>query len=221
MAHDRQRLWTEDEPFDFEGRYYKIKKGELAPKPIQDPHPAIMNAGSSERGRHFAAKHCDVVYTVVRSGGSVDECRAHVAAYRTLARETTAAKSTSGPSPTSSRARPRRRRATSTITTSTRRATGRRRRNVVETFMLDINARNIPPERMQADAGDVHRRLGRLPADRHPRAGRRRPGRRCRSAGLDGVLLCWPRYEQGMREFRDVTYPLVRQAGLRDFAGVT
>jgi dimethylsulfone monooxygenase len=36
-------------------------------------------------------------------------------------------------------------------------------------------------------------------------------------AGLDGVLLCWPRFEQGMREFRDVTYPLVRQAGLRDF----
>ena len=36
--------------------------------------------------------------------------------------------------------------------------------------------------------------------------------------GLDGVLLCWPRYQQGMREFRDVTYPLVRQAGLRDFS---
>jgi hypothetical protein len=36
--------------------------------------------------------------------------------------------------------------------------------------------------------------------------------------GLDGVLLCWPRYEEGMRQFRDVTYPLVKQAGLRDFA---
>ena len=30
--------------------------------------------------------------------------------------------------------------------------------------------------------------------------------------GLDGVLLSWPRYIEGMREFRDVTYPL-RQAG--------
>jgi hypothetical protein len=30
------------------------------------------------------------------------------------------------------------------------------------------------------------------------------------------VLLSWPRYEQGMREFRDKTYPLLRQAGLRD-----
>jgi alkanesulfonate monooxygenase SsuD/methylene tetrahydromethanopterin reductase-like flavin-dependent oxidoreductase (luciferase family) len=34
--------------------------------------------------------------------------------------------------------------------------------------------------------------------------------------GLDGVLLSWPRYIAGMREFREVTYPLVKQAGLRD-----
>jgi dimethylsulfone monooxygenase len=34
--------------------------------------------------------------------------------------------------------------------------------------------------------------------------------------GLDGVLLSWPRFEAGMREFRDVTYPLLKQTGLRD-----
>jgi hypothetical protein len=34
--------------------------------------------------------------------------------------------------------------------------------------------------------------------------------------GLDGVPLCWPRYIAGMREFRDVTYALVKQAGPRD-----
>jgi alkanesulfonate monooxygenase SsuD/methylene tetrahydromethanopterin reductase-like flavin-dependent oxidoreductase (luciferase family) len=36
-------------------------------------------------------------------------------------------------------------------------------------------------------------------------------------AGVDGVLLAFPRYQQGMREFRDTAYPLLRQAGLRDF----
>jgi FMNH2-dependent dimethyl sulfone monooxygenase len=36
-------------------------------------------------------------------------------------------------------------------------------------------------------------------------------------AGLDGVLVCFPRYEEGMRQFRDVTYPMLQQAGLRDF----
>jgi hypothetical protein len=32
------------------------------------------------------------------------------------------------------------------------------------------------------------------------------------------VLLCWPRYEEGMRQFRDVTNPLIKQVGLRDFS---
>jgi alkanesulfonate monooxygenase SsuD/methylene tetrahydromethanopterin reductase-like flavin-dependent oxidoreductase (luciferase family) len=36
-------------------------------------------------------------------------------------------------------------------------------------------------------------------------------------AGLDGVLVVFPRYEAGMKEFRDATYPLLCQAGLRDF----
>jgi alkanesulfonate monooxygenase SsuD/methylene tetrahydromethanopterin reductase-like flavin-dependent oxidoreductase (luciferase family) len=40
---------------------------------------------------------------------------------------------------------------------------------------------------------------------------------RMSKTGLDGVMLCWPRFEAGMREFRDVTYPLLQQAGLRDF----
>jgi FMNH2-dependent dimethyl sulfone monooxygenase len=36
-------------------------------------------------------------------------------------------------------------------------------------------------------------------------------------AGLDGLLVAFPRYEEGLRDFRDKTYPLLRQAGLRDF----
>src|SRR5262245_30853008 len=60
-----KRLWTEDDEFDFSGKYYQIKKGYLQPKPLQGPYPAIMNAGGSERGRQFAAKNCDVIYTVL------------------------------------------------------------------------------------------------------------------------------------------------------------
>src|SRR5271155_5108918 len=66
-----KRLWTEEDDFDHEGNFYRIKKGYLKPKPLQQPHPAIMNAGASERGRHFAAKNCDLVHTTTshpRSG---------------------------------------------------------------------------------------------------------------------------------------------------------
>ena len=81
-----KRLWTEDDSFDHEGRFFKIKKGYLAPKPIQHPYPAIMNAGASELGRHYAVKNCDLVFTVIRTGG-LEECTKHVQAYHALARD--------------------------------------------------------------------------------------------------------------------------------------
>jgi FMNH2-dependent dimethyl sulfone monooxygenase len=80
-----KRLWTEDDSFDHEGRFFKIKKGYLAPKPIQHPYPAIMNAGASDLGRHYAVKNCDLVFTVIRTGG-LEECTRHVQAYHELAR---------------------------------------------------------------------------------------------------------------------------------------
>ena len=84
--HVMKELWTRDEPFDFEGRFYNIKKGYLEPKPIQRPFPAVMNAGGSERGQHFAAKYCDMVYVVFGSH-DFDECKAKVDSYRELARK--------------------------------------------------------------------------------------------------------------------------------------
>jgi FMNH2-dependent dimethyl sulfone monooxygenase len=43
-------LWTSEEEFDYEGKFYKIKKGWLQPKPIQKPYPVVMNAGGSGQG---------------------------------------------------------------------------------------------------------------------------------------------------------------------------
>ena len=37
MDHVIKRLWTEDEEFDFEGKYYKIKKGDLRPSRSRSP----------------------------------------------------------------------------------------------------------------------------------------------------------------------------------------
>src|SRR6202161_943127 len=50
-------LWTCEDEVTYEGKFYQVKKGELAPKPIQRPYPAIMNAGGSEQGQHFFAKY--------------------------------------------------------------------------------------------------------------------------------------------------------------------
>jgi len=57
------RLWTEEDEFDFEGRFFKIEKGFHQPKPIQRPYPPIMNAGRSGTGNRFAAKYSDMIFT--------------------------------------------------------------------------------------------------------------------------------------------------------------
>jgi FMNH2-dependent dimethyl sulfone monooxygenase len=211
-----KRLWTEDEPFDYEGRFYKIVKGYLQPKPIQDPYPAIMNAGASERGRHFAVKHCDLVFTVIRTGG-LEECRAHVQAYHRLAREKygreirvwTLANVVQGETEKEAR--------DFYNYYVHQKGDWAAARNMIDTFTLEINQRNYPPERFKALQEAFIQGWGGLPVvgtkeqvvDTLLTLSR---------AGLDGVLLAFPRYEQGMREFRNVTFPLVKQAGLRDFA---
>jgi len=210
-----KRLWTEDEPFDHAGRFYKISKGFLQPKPIQSPYPAVMNAGASERGRHFATKYADLVFTVIRTGG-LDECRAHVEAYHRLAREDygrevrvwTVANLVQGETEQEARDFYR--------YYVHERGDWEAARNMIETFSLEINARDIPPQRLKAYQEAFIAGWGGFPligTKEQIVDGLRDLSR----AGLDGVLLAWPRFEQGMRQFRDVTYPLVRQAGLREF----
>src|SRR5207237_4406784 len=57
-----KQLWTLEGEHDFHGRYFHIPAGVLEPKPLQKPHPVIMNAGTSPAGRSFAAKHSDVIF---------------------------------------------------------------------------------------------------------------------------------------------------------------
>ena len=61
-----KRLWTAEEEFDYDGRYFQIKRGFHQPKPIQRPFPVIMNAGGSGVGRHFATKHCDMIFIHIK-----------------------------------------------------------------------------------------------------------------------------------------------------------
>ena len=79
-----KRLWTEDEEFDYSGNYYQIKKGILRPKPIQAPYPVVMNAGGSEKGRHYAAKYCDVAFVIFDPDDAAG-AKARVSSYRELA----------------------------------------------------------------------------------------------------------------------------------------
>jgi len=57
-------LWTEPEPFDFEGKYYQSYGAVINPRPTRHPRPVLMNAGMSTRGLTFGARNVDWVFTL-------------------------------------------------------------------------------------------------------------------------------------------------------------
>src|SRR5438128_583740 len=44
-----RRMWTETEPFDFDGRYYRLRGTICEPKPVQQPHPPILIGAGGEK----------------------------------------------------------------------------------------------------------------------------------------------------------------------------
>jgi alkanesulfonate monooxygenase SsuD/methylene tetrahydromethanopterin reductase-like flavin-dependent oxidoreductase (luciferase family) len=81
-----RQLWQSEKEFDFHGDFFDIVRGSSMPKPIQKPHPAIMNAGGSERGRRFACENADMCFLIIQSE-SPASIRKQVEEYKTLARE--------------------------------------------------------------------------------------------------------------------------------------
>ena len=79
-----KRLWTEDEPFDFDGRYFQLRGARALPKPIQTPHPVLVNAGSSPAGIDFSARAVDISFVGM---GTYEMGEAAASAVRKRARE--------------------------------------------------------------------------------------------------------------------------------------
>ena len=210
-----KRLWTEDDSFDHEGRFFKIKKGlsgaEADPIPLPGDHerrrlrarPALC--GEELRSRVHRDPHR-------RAGGM------HQHTFRPI---------------TSSRASYGRDIKVWTLVNIVQGETEKEARdfynyyvhqqgdweaakNMVEIFSLETNKRNVPPERMKPLQEAFIQGWGGLPV-----VGTREQVvdtlATLSKAGLDGLLVAFPRYEEGMRDFRDKTYPLLKQAGLRDF----
>jgi alkanesulfonate monooxygenase SsuD/methylene tetrahydromethanopterin reductase-like flavin-dependent oxidoreductase (luciferase family) len=76
-----KRFWSEDDEFDFDGRFYRAERALIRPRPLQQPHPPIMNAGSSAAGRQFAAEHADIAFLIL-GADDVETCRRQIAEYR-------------------------------------------------------------------------------------------------------------------------------------------
>jgi alkanesulfonate monooxygenase SsuD/methylene tetrahydromethanopterin reductase-like flavin-dependent oxidoreductase (luciferase family) len=96
LAHDRrydladewidivERLWTDTDEFDFEGDFFHLAGAFSAPKPL-GARPQIMNAAMSGRGLEFALQHADKLY--VKLSDDREQAIAQVANAKRQARE--------------------------------------------------------------------------------------------------------------------------------------
>jgi alkanesulfonate monooxygenase len=52
--------WTSEKPFDYEGKFFRVKDAFLPLKPLTKPHIPISLGGSSDAAYHVAARHTDL-----------------------------------------------------------------------------------------------------------------------------------------------------------------
>ncbi|GHO79872.1 monooxygenase [Ktedonobacter sp. SOSP1-85] len=80
-----RRLWTEAEPFDFDGTYLRLTGAFCNPKPTQRPHPPILIGGRSTATLRVVAEHADLwnfpgddIDDAVRRGALLDRFCAEI-----------------------------------------------------------------------------------------------------------------------------------------------
>jgi len=55
-----RKAWTEPRSWNHEGRFYRIEKGNVFPKPYRKPHPPFYFGGASEAAKKVGAEESDV-----------------------------------------------------------------------------------------------------------------------------------------------------------------
>ena len=65
-----RRLWTSEQPFDFDGSYLHLTGAFCNPKPVQQPYPPILIGGRSAETLRVVAEHADLWNM---PGGDIDD----------------------------------------------------------------------------------------------------------------------------------------------------
>ncbi|NQV55354.1 MAG: LLM class flavin-dependent oxidoreductase [Rhodospirillales bacterium] len=206
-----KRLWTEEEEFDFAGEFFNLKNLICRPRPVQGPHPVVMSAGTSERGKKFAAQHCDVGFTGP-NGLDIDGLRAMVTDYKKMALDEFGRNIM--------------------VWSNAFIYQGETEKEAKELYDYCVMEKGDwqAAENLTRTLG-IDRRVPDLDAmlklkenfiagwGGYPLIGTKEQVVEgllaLAGTGLDGVLLSWPRYIEDMTNFKEVTYPLVVEAGLR------
>jgi len=79
-------IWSDQEDFDFQRKYFNMKGIRGKPKPFGGTRPLMMNAGSSPTGQAFAIRNCEAFF-LQASRDSLDETAKRVAAVQQRAKD--------------------------------------------------------------------------------------------------------------------------------------
>ncbi len=206
-----RRAWTEEEEFDFDSESFHAASVWSQPKPLQKPHPPIMNAGGSPAAQDFTTRYCDMNFVILKD--------------RTYPRRRQGADRPSQADGALARARdphldsrlrrvPRDREGGQGLSQLLRLREGRLGggRQSPEDFRAaqpDLDAKTLDGHKAHFIAGhggyplvgtaeQIVDELGKL-AD----------------IGVDGCLISWVRYKEELAQWNEEVLPLMVQAGLR------
>lgn len=222
MAHDEaydyaaewvevvRKLWATEGEFDHYGKYFKMRGACHDPKPIQRPCPPLMNAGSSDKGRHFAAKYCDMAFIQQQQRG-MQALAARVKALRQLAADEYGRDIQIW-----------------SYAYVVQAETEKEARDYLQYYAGKCGDREGALNLMRARRPDldendpaVKELVFEMMAgwNGYPLIGTKEQVAAALAAlshaGLDGCLLGWVDFESGMRQFQQDTLPLLQQMGLR------
>ena len=206
-----KQLWTETGENDFKGDWFDIPKGFSEPKPVTKPWPTIMNAGTSAAGREFACKHSDLIFAGLTN---LETAKQQIADIKQLARE--------------QHGREIKVFGRGHIVCRDTEEEAKRRWDEVHHDLADVEgARNVVrinvPNSQSADWESMKMKtivdgmiagfwslplcgtpdqIAETMIDLH-------------AAGLDGMALSWPDFDEGLDQLEHQILPLLAQAGLR------
>jgi alkanesulfonate monooxygenase SsuD/methylene tetrahydromethanopterin reductase-like flavin-dependent oxidoreductase (luciferase family) len=206
-----RRAWTAKAPFDYEGRYLKVHQAVSWPKPLRQPMPPLMNAGGSLRGKRFCAEHCDIAFVLLEPD-NMASTRQRITEYRSFAREEFGrdlkiwANGYVVQEDTQARA----------YAELDRYVIVHGDDVAVENLAQELGVAEKLPSRETYENFKFHFKAG---AGGYPLVGTAQSIADALSAladaGLDGILLSWLDYAEGIAAWNERVAPLLRSEGLR------
>jgi dimethylsulfone monooxygenase len=71
-----KQAWTRQGDFDFKSESFAGKSIWSEPKPVQKPHPPVMNAGGSPAAQEFTTRYCDINFVHLKDRANLETgCR--------------------------------------------------------------------------------------------------------------------------------------------------